>query len=73
MAKVKAKDLRGKEDKELLFDQENLRKELFDMRFKAAAEGNANPCRIGEVRRQIARIETVLRERSLGLRGQKPR
>lgn len=66
-------ELRGKEDKELRFDQDALEKELFELRFKSSAEGIANPSRIPEIRQQIARIKTILRERQIGVRGQQPR
>ncbi len=64
MARVKAKELRGKDDSELRFEEENLRKELFDLRWKSAAEGNSNPSRIGQIRKHIAQIQTVISERA---------
>lgn len=64
---------RGREDKELKFETEKLRKEFFDITFKAVAEGTKNPSRLGVIRKQIARIETVLSERRHGIRGQASR
>lgn len=64
---------RGREDKELTFEAEKLRKELFDIRFKAVSEGMKNSSRLGEIRKQIARIQTVLSERRHGVRGQASR
>jgi large subunit ribosomal protein L29 len=61
---MKIAEFRGKDDAELALDLRNLRKELFDMRFKGAAEQNAKPARMGQIRRDIARILTVLGERS---------
>ncbi len=60
MEKKKAKDLLNRDDKELLQDQEQLRKELFDLRFKTMGEENPSPSRIRQTRREIARIKTVL-------------
>ncbi len=67
------KELRGKEDRELVFDLRNLEKELFELRFKASAEDISNPSRIRQIRKDIARIKTLLRERELGIRGQEKR
>ncbi len=67
------KELRGKEDRELEFDLRNLEKELFELRFKASAEDISNPSRIRQIRKDIARIKTLLRERELGIRGQEKR
>lgn len=50
---------------------EELRKskeELFNLRFQAATGQLENPGRIRTVKRDIARIYTVMRERELGIR-----
>lgn len=65
--------LRGREDKELAFEAEKLRKEFFELRFKAVSEGMKNPSRLGQIRKQVARIQTVLNERKHGIRGQASR
>ena len=70
---MKATEIRTKDDAELMFDLKNLRKELFTSRMQAVMEGAANPSKIRETRRQIARVLTLLRERRLGVRGQSPR
>jgi large subunit ribosomal protein L29 len=67
------KELREKEDSELRFDIGTLGRELFDLRFKSSSEGLANPSRIRAIRREVARIRTLLRERELGVRGAKAR
>lgn len=67
------KELRDKLDSELAFDLGELRRELFDLRFKSSSEGLANPSRIGAIRREIARIQTLLQERRTGIRGAAPR
>ena len=42
-----------------------LKTELFKLRFSLATNGLENPMRIKEVKRNIARIKTVLRQREL--------
>ena len=70
---MNAKEVRGKEDNELLFDITNLEKELFDIRFRSMTEGTANPAKIKTIRRDIGRMKTILNERQAGIRGQEPR
>ncbi len=70
---MKIEEVQGKTNAELEFDRGELKKELFDLRFKSATETSGNPARIGQVRRTIARINTVLHERTTGIRGQEPR
>lgn len=59
------KEIRGKDDRELRLDMQSMNKELFQLRFKATAEGVANTHRFQEIRRNIARIKTVLRQREI--------
>ncbi len=70
---MKIEEARGKTDSELDYELAQLRKELFDKRFKAATETSANPARIRQLRRAVARIHTVLHERQKNIRGQEPR
>ena len=42
-----------------------LKNELFKLRFSLATNGLDNPMKIKEVRKDIARIKTVLRQREL--------
>lgn len=70
---MKIEEVRSKTDSELDFELANMKKELFDLRFRSATETAANPARIKVVRRGIARVNTVLHERSTGLRGQESR
>ena len=64
---MKIQELRSKEDKELRFDLQNMRKELFDLRFQSASENVSNSSRIGELKKDVARILTILNERKLAL------
>ena len=42
-----------------------LKSELFKLRFSLATNGLENPMKIKEVRKDIARVKTVLRQREL--------
>ena len=66
---MKIEEVRSKTDSELSFDLETVQKELFDLRFKAATSGVQSTAEINTLRRAIARIHTVLHERTLGIRG----
>ena len=66
-------EVRSKTDAELDFEVTNMKKELFDLRFRSATETAANPAKIKVLRRSIARINTVLHERNTGIRGQEAR
>ena len=65
------KELRSKEEQELKFDLRKLEKELFDLRFKSTSEELTSPARIRQIKRDIARIKTILRERELGIEHRK--
>jgi large subunit ribosomal protein L29 len=70
---MKVEEVRSKTDAELDFELANMKKELFDLRFRTATETAGNPARIRQLRRSVARINTVLHERTKGLRGQENR
>lgn len=70
---MKIEEVRSKTDTELEYDVSQLEKQLFDLRFRSAIETAGNPAQIPLLRRSIARIHTVLHERSKGIRGQEPR
>ena len=60
---MNVKEIRDKSNDELLKTLEEFRKELFDLRFERATGTIENPMRIRELRKSIARILTVLKER----------
>jgi large subunit ribosomal protein L29 len=60
-------ELRECDDDELDSRLENSRKELFNLRFQAATGRLDNSARIGQVRREIARVLTVRRDREIAL------
>ena len=63
MAKVR--ELRDLGDADLVERLDSSKEELFNLRFQLATGQLDNPMRIGEVRHEIARILTILREREL--------
>jgi large subunit ribosomal protein L29 len=65
---MKAKEIRDMTDDELKLKLNSLKEELFNLRFQVATGQLDNPMRIKDVRRSIARILTILRERELGIR-----
>ena len=70
---MKIEEIRGKNDHELEYELASMKKELFDLRFKSATQVLTNPARIRFLRRTIARVSTVARERAAGIRGQEAR
>lgn len=64
---VKAKEIRQMSDKELHEKLMDLKSELFNLRFQLATGQLDNPMRIKAVRKDIARIKTIMRERELGI------
>jgi large subunit ribosomal protein L29 len=60
---MKPADVRAKSEDELKEQLVNLRKEAFNLRFQAASGQMENTARVRQVRRDIARIKTVLGER----------
>ena len=60
---MKVKELRDKTDAELADELLKLRREQFNLRMQAAAGHGAKPDQHGKVRRSIARLKTVQRER----------
>ena len=60
---MKASDVRAKTDDELAGELDVLGKEIFNLRFQRANGQLENTARVRQVRRDIARINTVLGER----------
>ena len=59
----KMEEIRQQSSENLLKQVDELKKELFDLRFQQATGNLENPSRIREIRKTIARIKTVLTER----------
>ncbi|MFZ4454399.1 50S ribosomal protein L29 [Salibacterium aidingense] len=64
---MKANEFRDLTSTEIEEQAKTLKEELFNLRFQLATGQLDNPARIRNVRKDIARAKTVLRERELGL------
>lgn len=62
---VKAEQLRDLNNEELERKLSDLKEELFNLRFQLATGQLDNPMRVRQVRKDIARVMTVMREREL--------
>ncbi|MFA7075474.1 MAG: 50S ribosomal protein L29 [Candidatus Izemoplasmatales bacterium] len=58
-----AKEIREMDTATILNEIENLKKELFDLRFKQATGQLENTARISTIKKTIARMKTVLTEK----------
>ncbi|MBM3946391.1 MAG: 50S ribosomal protein L29 [SAR202 cluster bacterium] len=65
---MKAQEVRGKTDAELEAELANNYKALVNLRFRWATRQLTNVYEIRKVRKDIARIRTVLTERAKGIR-----
>ncbi|MGV3487011.1 MAG: 50S ribosomal protein L29 [Tuberibacillus sp.] len=62
---MKATDIRNLTTAEVEQKVKSLKEELFNLRFQLATGQLENPSRLREVRKDIARAKTILREREL--------
>ena len=60
---MKAEDVRAKTIDELNDQLNDLSKEAFNLRFQAASGQLENTARVREVRRDLARVKTILKEK----------
>lgn len=60
---MKPKELRSLTDDELLAKGRDLRQEMFNLRIQQQSGQIEKPSRIRELRRDVARVETILTER----------
>ena len=61
---MKAKELRAKDAAELNKELLDLRKAQFSLRMQVATQQLQNTSQIGKVRKDIARVKTLLREKA---------
>jgi large subunit ribosomal protein L29 len=61
--------MRGLSDAELIHHEKTTAEQLFRLRFQVSLGQNDGVKKIRELRREIAQIKTVARERELGIRG----
>lgn len=64
---MKTKEIRQMSDAQLRSSLKDLKAELFNLRFQLATGQLDNPMRIGGVKKDIARIKTIVRERELNI------
>lgn len=62
---MKANEIRDRTQEELQKELLDLKSELFKLRFQHATNQLDNPMKLKEVKRSIARVKTILREREL--------
>ena len=65
---MKIEEIRAFGDEELLKRLEEARQELFNLRFRMATRQLVNHRELPRVRRRIARMNTIIKERELGIR-----
>jgi len=65
---MRAEEFRNMTTAEVEQKVNSLKEELFNLRFQLATGQLENTARIKEVRKEIAKAKTVLRERELGIR-----
>ncbi|HPY64182.1 MAG TPA: 50S ribosomal protein L29 [Bacillota bacterium] len=63
---MKASELREKNQAELENELRELKAELFKLRFQHVTNQLGNPMELKRVKRDIARVKTVMRQRELG-------
>jgi len=61
---MSAKDLRGKEPKDLQSELIKLRREQFSLRMQAASGQTVKSSDFGKVKKSIARVKTVMTEKA---------
>jgi len=62
---TKAKDLRERSSDQLQFAVTEAQEQLFRLRFQSATEKLDAPSNLRKLRREIARLKTILRQREL--------
>ena len=62
---MKIKEIREMDSKKILKEIKEKKQELLNLRFQATANKLENPMRFRIVRKQIARMKTILKEREL--------
>ncbi len=65
MKQMKANDIRKKTNEELAVELNQLKSELFKLRFQYATNQLENPMKMKSVKKDIARVKTIIREREI--------
>jgi large subunit ribosomal protein L29 len=67
---MKAKEIRDMTPEQIGKELIDLRREQFNLRMQSATGQGARPHEFGRIRRDIARLKTVLREREIQEKGE---
>jgi len=70
---MKTDELRRLPTEDLVAQKDDRREELFNLRFRSVTEPVDDPHRVGGLKREIARINTVLRQREIETGTGRPR
>ena len=62
---MKAQEIRDMSSEELVVKLGELKKDLFNLRLQHATNQLDNPMKIVEVKKEIARVKTIIREKQL--------
>lgn len=62
---MKINDIKNLTTEELITKEQQLKAELFNLRFSHATGNLANPMQLHNIKKDIARVKTVLREREI--------
>ncbi len=65
---MKVEEIRALRSEELVKQLEAAHKELFELRFRLATRQLVNHREVRRVKKTIAKLETIIRERALGIR-----
>ena len=65
---MKIEEIRVRGDEELTKMLEEVHQELFNLQFRLATKQLVNHREIPRVKKEIARLKTIIRERELGIR-----
>ena len=65
---MKASELRELTEEEITKQKKELSEELFNLKIQVATQQTTNVARIKKLRRDLARVHTVIREKELALR-----
>ena len=68
---MKTQELRDMTDEQLDLSLKDVVKNLFHLRFQSATDRLETPSELLKAKKEVARIKTIMRERSIGTRGQK--
>ena len=60
-------EIRQRDSDDLLRDVAEIERKIWELRFQRGSEKAGDPSKIRQMRRQVARLKTVLRERELGI------